>query len=229
MAKQKVKAESRRVGEREAGTAAVVLQQDARWHEQVLRGIVEASPDIMPRATDAGASQAEPDLDQIMGVVAGGIATLPGLTAPDAQFDEYLEKMETALVSRASAMLDAVMHDPRVVGPMSRWIGIEDVVMDPGFGDATLHLLPVTKRELIEDYCQASKDISQTVLYRYVVREAYGTPGGIPYLFAVADIEMGVGADDVMLAEFFARIGERAHMVVFTNVAASVFTTPEHA
>jgi type VI secretion system protein ImpC len=157
------------------------------------------------------------ELADLTHAVAGGHPLDPSASA-------FIDGCISEIESRMSHRMDAILHLPDVQELMGRWIGLERMVGNPSVSDDVgIWVKPATKAAWLEDYRNHGRNIKRTKGTEQFVRNRYGVAGGKPFLCAIADFELGVGADDMELAEMFARMGELGHMPVLSNAAASFF------
>lgn len=117
----------------------------------------------------------------------------------------------SALDERVARLMRGLLHDPAVQGLEAAWRGLAWVVTSlPTGEDLTVHVLDVRGADLLADLRAAHADLPRTTLYRLLVEETLGTPGGVPWSLIAADLTLGPGGDDIGLAAALAALGAAA-------------------
>ena len=116
--------------------------------------------------------------------------TLAMIQAQIARIDELLSKQ-----------LNEVLHNPEFQKLEASWRGLHYFVMNTETSTRLkLRLLCATKAEVFKDLDQAI-EFDQSVLFKKVYEEEYGTFGGNPFSLLIGDYEFGRQAQGWM-AEF---------------------------
>lgn len=133
-----------------------------------------------------------------------------------AMLEEALDRDIAALDAAISRQLDAVLHHPRLTRLEGSWRGLHWLV--EGFVQDRLvkvRLLPARWQELARDLERAA-EFDQSVLFRLIYEDEFGTPGGEPYGMLAADFEIRPGpaqghpVDDVRVLDQLAAVGAAA-------------------
>jgi type VI secretion system protein ImpC len=112
---------------------------------------------------------------------------------------------------KLSSQLNEVMHHPDFQKLESTWRGLHYLVHQSETGEQLkIRVLNVNKRELFKDLEKAA-EFDQSVLYKKVYEEEYGTLGGEPYGMLVGDYEFGYQAEDVSLLKMISETAAAAH------------------
>ncbi|MCA9478809.1 MAG: type VI secretion system contractile sheath large subunit, partial [Nitrospira sp.] len=98
-----------------------------------------------------------------------------------------------------SAQMNEILHDESFQRLEASWRGLHYLVMNTETGThLKLRLFNVTKSELLSDLEKAT-EFDQSVLFKKVYEEEYGTFGGHPYSLLIGDYEFGRHPQDVAL------------------------------
>jgi type VI secretion system protein ImpC len=112
---------------------------------------------------------------------------------------------------RISDQLNGILHHPEYQQLEASWRGLHYLVMNSETGTRLkLRLLNVTKKELLTDLEKAT-EFDQSVLFKKVYEEEYGTFGGHPYSCLVGDFEFGRHPQDVKMLEMLSGMAAAAH------------------
>ncbi len=118
-----------------------------------------------------------------------------------------------AMIDRAlSEQLAAVMHHAQFQKLEGSWRGLNYLVMNTETAtDLKLHVFNCGKRELQKSFEKAT-EFDQSVLFKKIYEDEFGTPGGVPYGALIGDFEFNNHPDDIGL------------LTQLSNVAASGFS-----
>ena len=129
-----------------------------------------------------------------------------------AQIDELL-----------SNQLNAIMHAEAFQALEATWRGLHYLVMNSETGTMLkLRLLNVTQRELLNDLEKAT-EFDQSVLFKKLYEEEYGTFGGYPYGLLIGDYEFGRNPQDVSLLEKISNVAAAAHAPFIAAASPKLF------
>jgi type VI secretion system protein ImpC len=128
---------------------------------------------------------------QMLGQLATQILDEGMVTAPDSGVVAAINDRVAEIDRQISDQLNAIMHDPEFQALESRWRGLSDFV----FGTETssrlkIRVLNVSQSELLKDL-ESAVDYDQSVLFKKVYEEEYGTLGGNPYSALIGDFYFG--------------------------------------
>ncbi len=122
-----------------------------------------------------------------------------------------------------SRQLNEVMHHEDFQAMESRWRGLHFLVMNTETSVMLkLRLLCVGKGELLKDLERAT-EFDQSVLFKKVYEEEYGTFGGHPYGMLVADYEFGRHPQDMALLEKISQVSSAAHAPFLSAASPRLF------
>jgi type VI secretion system protein ImpC len=122
-----------------------------------------------------------------------------------------------------SNQLNAIMHAEPFQRLEASWRGLHYQVMNTETSTMLkLRLFNVTKQELLSDLEKAT-EFDQSVLFKKVYEEEYGTFGGHPYGLLIGDYEFGRHPQDVALLEKISNVAAAAHAPFIAAASAKLF------
>jgi type VI secretion system protein ImpC len=129
-----------------------------------------------------------------------GNDTVAGIKGRIAQIDQLI-----------SEQLNAIMHDPAFQTLEASWRGLNYLVMNSETGtQLKIRVMNLTKKELLDDMLKAS-EFDQSVMFKQIYEQEYGTFGGNPYSFLVGDYEFGRHPQDMAILEKMSGVAAAAH------------------
>src|SRR5436309_1157623 len=138
--------------------------------------------------------------------------TLAMIQAQIARIDELLSKQ-----------LNEVLHHPDFQKLEASWRGLHYFVMNSETSTRLkLRLLCATKAEVFKDLDQAL-EFDQSVLFKKVYEEEYGTFGGYPFSVLIGDYEFGRHPQDMALLEKVAGVAAAAHAPFIAAASPKLF------
>jgi len=138
--------------------------------------------------------------------------TLAMIQAQIARIDELLSKQ-----------LNDVLHHPDFQKLEASWRGLHFLVMNTETSTRLkLRLLCATKAEVFKDLDQAL-EFDQSVLFKKVYEEEYGTFGGYPFSLLIGDYEFGRHPQDMALLEKIAGVAAAAHAPFIASASPKLF------
>jgi len=160
-------------------------------------------------AKDLVGELAKQVLDQTMTVSSDTAAMIVSRIA---EIDEIISKQ-----------LDEIMHAPEFQKLEGTWRGLHYLVMNTETSTRLkLRLLNVTKKELLGDL-EKAVEFDQSVLFKQIYEEEYGTFGGNPYSCLVGDYEFGRHPQDMALLEKLSGVAAAAHAPFIAGVDPKMF------
>lgn len=122
-----------------------------------------------------------------------------------------------------SAQLNQVMHHPEFQSLEATWRGLSFLVMNTETSTRLkLRVLNTSKKDLLKDL-EKAVEFDQSVLFKQIYEEEYGTFGGTPYGLLVADYEFGRHPQDMLLLEKLSNVAAAAHAPVVAGAAPRMF------
>ena len=172
------------------------LVRDQSQTEQVINAV-----NALIDAVDKGEITVGPEVD-LVGLINRRIATL------DQQVNEGL---------------NAAMHDEGFMNLEASWRGLHYLVSRAETGTMLkLRLLNATKDDIQKDL-ERAVEFDQSVQFKKIYEEEYGTFGGSPYSVLIGDYEFGRGAQDIAWLEKMSNVAAAAHAPFIAAAAPQMF------
>jgi type VI secretion system protein ImpC len=122
-----------------------------------------------------------------------------------------------------SDQLDEIMHAEEVQKLEASWRGLHYLVMNTETGtQLKLRVVNVTKQEVVSDLEKAT-EFDQSVLFKKVYEEEYGTFGGHPYGLLIGDYEFGRHPQDMAMLEKISNVAAAAHAPFIAAASPKLF------
>ncbi|MDR2853137.1 MAG: type VI secretion system contractile sheath large subunit [Burkholderiaceae bacterium] len=110
-----------------------------------------------------------------------------------------------------SAQLSAVMHAPEFQKLESTWRGLDYLVKETPTGTMLkIKVMHATKRDLTRDF-KSTIEFDQSVLFKKVYEEEFGTFGGAPFGALIGDYEITRQPEDMYFIDQMAHVAAAAH------------------
>src|SRR3954465_8502175 len=172
----------------QGGAAAAAPAADGSLLDQIVsKGKMARDDSQTARAKDLVGEFVHQILDEGMTVSRD---TLAMIQAQIARIDELLSKQ-----------LNEILHHPDFQKLEASWRGLHYFVMNTETSTRLkLRLLCATKQEVFKDLDQAI-EFDQSVLFKKLYEEEYGTFGGHPCSLVLGDYEFGRHPQDIALLE----------------------------
>jgi type VI secretion system protein ImpC len=131
----------------------------------------------------------------------------------------YVASVDAAI----SEQMRAILHQPAFQAMESAWLGVQRLVTGLELGETLqLHLLDVTKDELLADIGPLRQDLEASGLYRLLVEQGSQMPGGQTWSVLVGNYTFGMGAADVALLASLGAVAAQAGGPFLAAADASV-------
>lgn len=128
-----------------------------------------------------------------------------------------------------SAQISAIMHAPEFQRLESSWTGLNYLIRNTSTSpNLKIKVLNVTKKELIKDF-QSALDFDQSVMFKKVYEEEFGTFGGAPFGTLLGDFEISRQPEDMYFIEQMSHIAAAAHAPFITAAAPELFGLDTYA
>jgi type VI secretion system protein ImpC len=138
--------------------------------------------------------------------------TVAGIKSRIAQIDQLL-----------SDQLNVILHNPAFQALEASWRGLHYLVMNSETGtQLKIRVLNLTKKELLNDMEKAT-EFDQSVMFKQIYEEEYGTFGGNPYSVLVGDFEFGRHPQDMALLEKMSGVAAAAHAPFIAAASPKLF------
>lgn len=110
-----------------------------------------------------------------------------------------------------SLQLSEVMHNAEFQKLESTWTGLQYLCKQTSTGaNLKIQLFNATKKELIKDF-KTAIDFDQSVLFKKVYEEEFGTFGGAPFGTLLGDFDIGRQPEDMFFLEQMSHVAAAAH------------------
>ncbi len=133
-----------------------------------------------------------------------------GMTVGD-NTAESIQSRIAAIDQQISAELNAIMHNDDFKKLEASWRGLHYLVMNSETGtQLKIRLLNITFGELKTDM-EKAVEFDQSVLFKKVYEEEYGTFGGYPYSLLIGDYQFGRNQEDMAALQKISGVAAAAH------------------
>lgn len=187
------------------------------------------------KASDAEASEGSVLLDQVLAATkqtepdraAELVRTLvEQATVGTVTFDRNLTITITqairAIDQVMSAQLNEIMHDLRFLKLEGSWRGLSYLVMNSETGaNLKIRIVNASKKELHRDLTRAV-EFDQSLLFRKIYENEFGTPGGEPYGALVGDYEWSNHPEDIEALRLISNVSAAAFAPFISAAGASL-------
>ena len=157
----------------------------------------------------AATKQTEPDrVEQLLHTLTR--EAMQGVVTYDRNMVRTLNQAIAAIDRQLSRQLAAVMQHPSFQKLEGSWRGLHHLVMNTETGTSLkIRVMNVTKRELHKCLTTAV-EFDQSVIFKKIYEDEFGTPGGEPYSVLIGDYEFDAGAEDIELLAGMASVAAAA-------------------
>ncbi|WP_434155566.1 type VI secretion system contractile sheath large subunit [Pseudomonas sp. JZ134] len=122
-----------------------------------------------------------------------------------------------------SEQLNEVLHHPELQVLESSWRGLHQLVSNTETSTRLkLRLLNVTQKELQADL-EKAVEFDQSLLFKKIYEEEYGTFGGHPFSLLVGDFAFGRHPQDIALLEKLSNVAAAAHAPFIAAASPRLF------
>jgi type VI secretion system protein ImpC len=193
-----------------AGSATTYAPEPGSLLEKIINdGRMTRDPVQNTHARDLIAEFAAQVLDEGM-TVSNDTAAM--INARIGQIDELI-----------SAQLNQVMHAQDFQKLEASWRGLHFLVMNTETGSRLkLRLLNASRNELQKDL-EKAVEFDQSVLFKKVYEEEYGTFGGHPFSVLMGDFEFGRHPQDIAFLEKISNVAAAAHAPFLAAASPKLF------
>jgi type VI secretion system protein ImpC len=144
---------------------------------------------------------------------------MDGTVVMSANLGATLDARVAELDRLISLQLSEVMHHPEFQKLESTWTGLHYLCKQTSTGaNMKIQLFNATKQELIKDF-KTAIDFDQSVLFKKVYEEEFGTFGGAPFGTLIGDFSIGRQPEDMFFVEQMSHVAAAAH-APFISAAA---------
>jgi type VI secretion system protein ImpC len=192
--------------------AAVIMNApgSASLLDQILdEGRMVRDESQKPHAKDLISEFVAQILDQGMVI---GKDTVTSIKARIAQIDELLSQQVTE-----------ILHHPDFQTIEASWRGLYHLVTKSETGaHLKIRLMNITKQEIVKDLEKAT-EFDQSMLFKRVYEDEYGTFGGNPFSLLVGGYEWGRHPQDVATLEKLSNVAAAAHAPFVSAASSKLF------
>jgi type VI secretion system protein ImpC len=122
-----------------------------------------------------------------------------------------------------SAQVNEILHNNALQTLEASWRGLQYLVSNTETGPMLkLRLLNITKKEVGTDM-EKAPEFDQSVLFKRVYEDEYGTFGGNPYSILVGDFEFGRNSQDIRTLELLSNVAAAAHAPFISSASPKLF------
>lgn len=122
-----------------------------------------------------------------------------------------------------TGQLNEILHAPEFQKIEASWRGLHYLVMNTETGPMLkLRLLNASKKEVLNDL-EKAVEFDQSVCFKQVYEEEYGTFGGYPYSLLLGDYEFGRHPQDIAWLEKMSNVAASAHAPFIAAASPKLF------
>jgi len=122
-----------------------------------------------------------------------------------------------------SDQLSAVMHAPEFQKMEATWRGLEYLCKQTSTGlNLKIKVFNTPKKDLVKDF-KSAIDFDQSVLFKKVYEEEFGTFGGAPFGALIGDYEIGRQPEDMYFIDQMSHVAAAAHAPFISGSAPELF------
>jgi type VI secretion system protein ImpC len=121
-----------------------------------------------------------------------------------------------------SMQLSAVMHAPEFQKLERSWTGLQYLVKNTSGTNQQIRMMNATKKELVKNF-QSALEFDQSVIFKKVYEEEFGTFGGAPYGTLIGDFEITRQPEDIYFLEQMSHVAAASHAPFITAASPELF------
>ncbi len=141
----------------------------------------------------------------------------------DRNLNRTIERAVAEIDRKLSSQLNEIIHDPRFLKLEGSWRGLRYLVQNSETGTMLkIRLLNASKRELNRDLTRVV-EFDQSLLFRKIYENEFGTPGGEPYGALIGDYEWGNHPDDIETLRQVSNVSAAAFAPFISAAGATMF------
>lgn len=141
----------------------------------------------------------------------------------DRNLNRTIERAIAEIDKKLSDQLNEIIHDPRFLKLEGSWRGLHYFVMNSETGTMMkIRLLNASKRDLNRDLTRVV-EFDQSLLFRKIYENEFGTPGGEPYGALIGDYEWGNHPDDIETLRLISNVSAAAFAPFISAAGANMF------
>lgn len=144
---------------------------------------------------------------------------MDGTVVMSANLGATLDARVAELDRLISVQLSEVMHNPEFQKLESTWTGLQYLCKQTSTSaNLKIQLFNATKKELVKDF-KTAVDFDQSVLFKKVYEEEFGTFGGAPFGTLLGDFDISRQPEDMFFVEQMSHVAAAAHAPFITAAA----------
>jgi len=145
-----------------------------------------------------------------------------GTVAFDRNLTLTIEAAVQAIDAKLSLQLNAILHNERFLKLEGSWRGLHYLVMNTETStNLKLRVVNASKRELHRDLTRAV-EFDQSLLFRKIYENEFGTPGGEPYGALIGDYEWTNHPEDIEALRLISNVSAAAFAPFVSAASASL-------
>ncbi|MGE3180687.1 MAG: type VI secretion system contractile sheath large subunit [Phycisphaerae bacterium] len=150
-------------------------------------------------------------------------SAMEGTVTWDKNLTRTIMKAIDALDDKMSKQLSAVMQHPDFQKLEGSWRGFHHLVHNSETGDSMkIRVLNTSKKELAKNL-EKAVEFDQSLLFKKLYEDEFGTPGGQPYGALIGDFEFGAGNEDMDLLEKISGVASAAFCPFISAASPEMF------
>lgn len=154
---------------------------------------------------------------------------MQGTVVVSANLSAMLDARVAELDQLLSAQVSEIMHLPDFQKVESSWTGLQYLVRNTSTSqNLKIKVLNATKKELVKDF-QSALDFDQSVMFKKVYEEEFGTFGGAPFGTLIGDFEINRQPEDMYFIEQMSHIAAAAHAPFISAASPELFGLESYA
>ena len=187
-------------------------------------------------APDAAATTTESLLDAAIGVtkqttpdVAQDLLktlaqeAMAGTVVFSKSLTQTIKKAVSLIDQKMSQQLAEIMHQDKFLKLEGTWRGMHHLVMNSETSPMLkIRMLNITKRQLLNDFNKAI-EFDQSLLFKKIYENEFGTPGGEPYAAMIGDYEFSNHPDDIDLLRGLSTVAASAFAPFISAASPKLF------
>ena len=145
-----------------------------------------------------------------------------GTVAFDRNLTQTIGAAVKAIDEQVSQQLNQIMHDERFLKLEGSWRGLHYLVMNSETStNLKIRVVNASKRELHRDLTR-SVEFDQSLLFRKIYENEFGTPGGEPYGALIGDYEWTNHPEDIETLRLISNVSAAAFAPFISAASASL-------
>lgn len=179
------------------------------------------TPSLLDQAI-AATKQTEPDRAQELLRTLTEEA-LKGTVTFSKNLNQTFNRAIEAIDAQLSRQLAAIMQHPDFQKLEGSWRGLHHLVMNSETGSTLkIRMLNAGKRELYKDLSKAA-EFDQSLLFKKIYENEFGTPGGEPYGALIGDFEFTSHPEDIELLGLISNVSAAAFAPFVSAASPKLF------